>query len=249
MQRLITFALFIVVFALPARAGVPVQEETVSQALAMALAPKLGSDNVQIEFSAPLPAMLVARPEDASVAVLALDVDARSGRFSAVVRAPAGDNSAPALRISGRASATVTLATLNRDAKPGEIIAIADIAFAEFPALRAPDDALADAAALIGTTPKRRLRAGDPIRGGDVKKPIAIHKGDVVTVKYEIPGLMLTATGRALSDAAIGDRIDLANDQSHRNFEARVVSASLAIVGPNTALPALAANIDGIAAQ
>jgi flagella basal body P-ring formation protein FlgA len=57
-----------------------------------------------------------------------------------------------------------------------------------------------------------------------------LKKGDVVTLIYEVPGMTLTALGRAVSDAAAGDVISIVNSQSHRTVEAKVTTAGTAIV-------------------
>ncbi|MBU6406694.1 MAG: flagellar basal body P-ring formation protein FlgA [Alphaproteobacteria bacterium] len=50
--------------------------------------------------------------------------------------------------------------------------------------------------------------------------PPAIRRGDTITLVYIAPGLQLTARGRALNDAAIGEGVRVVNLQSEVTVEA-----------------------------
>jgi flagella basal body P-ring formation protein FlgA len=74
------------------------------------------------------------------------------------------------------------------------------------------------------------MRAGQKLRQADVERPRMMKKGDVVTLIYEVPGMTLTALGRAVTDGASGDVISIVNSQSHRTVEAKITAAGTAIV-------------------
>ena len=67
-----------------------------------------------------------------------------------------------------------------------------------------------------GMQARRMLSAGQPFRGDDVRKPIVIGKGDTVTMQFIVPGVELTAMGRAMSEGGIGDTITIQNPASYR---------------------------------
>jgi flagella basal body P-ring formation protein FlgA len=67
-----------------------------------------------------------------------------------------------------------------------------------------------------GMQARRMLSAGQPFRGEDVRKPIIVGKGDTVTMQFILPGVELTAMGRAMSEGGLGDSITIQNPASYR---------------------------------
>jgi len=67
-----------------------------------------------------------------------------------------------------------------------------------------------------GMQARRTLSAGQPFRGDDVRKPIIVNKGDTVTMQFIVPGVELTAMGRAMSEGGIGDTVTIQNPASYR---------------------------------
>ena len=77
---------------------------------------------------------------------------------------------------------------------------------------------------------KRPLRAGEVIATADVEQPRVILRGDLVTLQYSRPGLMLSARGRALGDGAKGDIVSVLNEQSKRTIQGVVTAAGTVAV-------------------
>jgi len=67
-----------------------------------------------------------------------------------------------------------------------------------------------------GMQTRRMLSAGQPFRGDDLRKPIVITKGQTVTMQFVLPGVELTAMGRAMSEGGIGDTVTIQNPVSYR---------------------------------
>ncbi len=61
----------------------------------------------------------------------------------------------------------------------------------------------------------------------------AIRRGDAVTLVYIAPGLQLTARGRALNDAAVGEPVRIVNLQSNVTVEAVVTGPGAASANAN----------------
>jgi flagella basal body P-ring formation protein FlgA len=90
-----------------------------------------------------------------------------------------------------------------------------------------------------GMQARRTLSAGQPFRGDDVRKPIVITKGETVTMRFVLPGVELTAMGRAMSEGGIGDTVTLQNPASYRMVSGVVIApgtvrATGPIGSPNT---------------
>ena len=70
--------------------------------------------------------------------------------------------------------------------------------------------------ALKGMEARRMLRAGEIVRVDDVRHPVVVTKGAIITMTFEAPGVTLTATGRAMSEGGIGDTVTVQNPASFR---------------------------------
>ena len=75
-----------------------------------------------------------------------------------------------------------------------------------------------------GMQARRVLSAGQPFRGDDVRRPIIVTKGETVTMQFSVPGVELSAMGRAMSEGGIGDTVTVQNPISYRMISA-IVSA------------------------
>ena len=74
-----------------------------------------------------------------------------------------------------------------------------------------------------GMQARRMLSSGQPFRGEDVRRPIIITKGQTVTMQFIVPGVELTAMGRAMSEGGVGDTVTVQNPISFRMVNATVV--------------------------
>ena len=79
---------------------------------------------------------------------------------------------------------------------------------------------------LMGTRLTRPLQAGDAIYTSYVHRPKLIRRGDHVTMIASYGGLKVTAVGKVLRSAGIGDRISIRNIKSKQVVQGVVASAS-----------------------
>jgi len=75
---------------------------------------------------------------------------------------------------------------------------------------------------IVGMQARRMLRAGETLRLEDVRHPIVVTRGSTVTMVFEVPGLVLTATGRAMSEGGVGETVTVQNPASYRQISAVV---------------------------
>jgi flagella basal body P-ring formation protein FlgA len=61
------------------------------------------------------------------------------------------------------------------------------------------------------------------VRNGDLARPELVTRGDVVTVVYEAPGMMLTMRAKAADAGALGDTVSITNPQSKKALQAVVI--------------------------
>jgi flagellar basal body P-ring formation protein FlgA len=111
---------------------------------------------------------------------------------------------------------TVRIVVPAHDIARGDTISEGDLTYAT-----------ADGAALMSGVPtkieevkgmqaRRVLSAGQPFRADDVRRPIVVIKGQTVTMQFIVPGVELTAMGRAMSEGGVGDTVTVQNPVSYR---------------------------------
>lgn len=79
---------------------------------------------------------------------------------------------------------------------------------------------------LSGTRLTRPLKAGDVIYDSYVHRPKLIRRGDQVTMVASYGTLQVTAVGRALRSAGLGDRVSIRNTKSKQVVQGIVANAS-----------------------
>jgi flagella basal body P-ring formation protein FlgA len=106
----------------------------------------------------------------------------------------------------------------NRDIARGETISQGDLVYGTIPSTNVFSGVVTSMNALAGMEARRMLRAGEIVRSDDVRHPVVVTKGSIVTMTFEAPGVTLTASGRAMSEGGIGDTITVQNPVSFRQI-------------------------------
>jgi flagellar basal body P-ring formation protein FlgA len=75
---------------------------------------------------------------------------------------------------------------------------------------------------IVGQETRRSLRVGESLRPQDFRHPILITKGAIVTMTYDVPGVTLTASMRAIGAGGLGETITVQNPISYRQVGAIV---------------------------
>lgn len=218
------------------RSGVPLTPELTRTALADAIAeqaPTVAAKGlIEIIMTSGTENLMVTDEETPSISVEQISFDNRSGRFRAIVRVPANSDGAPRFRVTGRAYPALDIPVLTHRMSPGDKITEADVDWVRVPAARVSQNIIDDTASLIGFTPRRSLRPGEPVRNSDVEPPRMVEKGSIVSVTYVLANMSLTTRGRALEDGAMGEIIKIVNPRSHRTIEVEVTGTSKAVITP-----------------
>jgi flagella basal body P-ring formation protein FlgA len=238
MRLLITF-LLAVVLARPVMAETIIAADTIAQRLAETIAARLPTPG-RYRVTLADPGYTLALPKEAEgrYEIAALTFDPARQSFAATL-AYTGAGGREYVRIAGGALAVVQVPVLTRDVAPGETIAEGDLIVGEIPAAQAGAQLLTAERAIAGQAARRTLRAGAPLFAHDVKKPVVIKKGELITIIYAADGIELSAQGQAQAEAGQGDTLAVLNTRSRRTVEARVAGPGLAIVSlPNPTLAA-----------
>jgi len=212
------------------RSSVTVTAKEITAAIAEALSEYNLSGDLTVELDNPLLRVHAAGGGLPSAIVEDIRYDRKTGRFAAIVAAPAGDPAATRMRVSGRSYRILHIPVLAERQLRDDIIREADIIWIEAKAERMQPDVIIDENDLIGMSPKRGLRAGIPIRQTDVRRPILVKRGAIVTIRLTSGGMSLSAQGRAQENGSKGDTIRVSNSQSSQVIEAEVDKAGSVVV-------------------
>jgi flagella basal body P-ring formation protein FlgA len=208
------------------RAAREVGAGEVEAALRAALETSAGLDarTTGVVFEGAQPSLTL--PPDVTNPVVASDViyDRRSRRVSATVWiGPSPTDRKASVRISGAVVELVDVAVVSRALARGETVKEADVSMERRPRDMVPPDGLFEGGALAGRIARRAMTPGSLVRHGDLTRPELVARGEVVTVVYEAPGMMLTMRAKASDGGALGDTVSITNPQSKKALQAVVV--------------------------
>ena len=213
-----------------ARASQVVGAAEIRAAVIQAVAERGMTGELDIQFDSNTVALHLPVGVTRSVTVQQLNFDPRSGRFAATVAAPADGPAAVRGAVSGRVFAMIDLPVAARRLDPGEVIRAADIGWVSMRADRVASNVVVDQAQLLGKSPRRPIRAGEPVRTADLQTAVTIKKGSIVTMLLQSPQMTLTVQGRALADGAEGEVVRVMNTKSNRIIAAVVIDANTVAV-------------------
>ncbi len=203
-----------------------ITRQEIEERITRALAGQYGlgeARNLALTFDRDIRSVHLEATATAELAINRINVEPRTGRFDVVFDVPgsmAARRVTP-LRYTGIASVMVETATATRAVARGEILKASDISIERRPKTEVAGDVLG-AEQVVGMTSKRALRAGETVRSADLVKAEVVARNENVTIVVEMPGIMLTARGKALEAGAIGDLVSVLNIQSNRKIQATV---------------------------
>lgn len=221
--------------AVVTRASQLVGADVIRAALSADLVARGVEGAFDVQFDGAAPAMKLPVDVAPTLAVHQLNLDARSGRFSAVMTAPADGPAAARAVLSGRIFALTEVPVPVRRLLPGEIIGEADLEWVQVHSDRIGAATVLDPRMIVGRAARRPLRAGEPVRAADLQVATVMKRGTMVTMVLETPRMLITTQGRALEDGAEGALVSVMNTASNRVVKAVVVDPTTVSVSAATA--------------
>ncbi|HEX9792189.1 MAG TPA: flagellar basal body P-ring formation chaperone FlgA [Kiloniellales bacterium] len=173
------------------------------------------------------PGLRLDLPTDVAptLAISGLNYDPASGRFTAILVAPASGTPLANATISGRVVTMTEVPVLRRRVEPGEVIRADDVEWSSVRTDRIGRDIIVDTANLIGMSPRRPVRPGDTILASELQAPVVVAKNSLVTIRLDTNRMSLSAQGRALEPGSNGDVIRVMNTKSNKIINAAVVDS------------------------
>ena len=141
----------------------------------------------------------------------------------------------PALAVATQ-DAGVRVVVPVHDIPRGQTISESDLTYATLPGNAMMAGVVTSVTVAKDMEARRMLRAGEPFRSDDVRRPIVVIKGETVTMLFNAPGVELTATGRAMGEGGVGDTVMVQNPASFRMING-VISAPGTVVATGPASP------------
>jgi flagella basal body P-ring formation protein FlgA len=211
------------------RAGRKIGTQAITDALAKLLTAKSGGRDLEVHLLQGNLTLTGPLDAPAMPQVKLTSYDPSNGRFEADVAVVGGQSA----HVIGTSDEVMRVPVLAHPVQRGDIIANGDLEWIPVRIKALSRQMVTNADNLVGQAARRPLRSGQPILASDVQRPIAVHKGVLVTMTFEVPGMRLTTVGRALENGAIGDSINVLNVHSHRTVTGIVVSENTVKLAPS----------------
>jgi flagella basal body P-ring formation protein FlgA len=192
------------------RPGRLLREEEVVEVLRAGLT-SLGADpDLDIEIPGYQP-MMVPPGADPRLLLEATQYDADSHRFSTTLTVLAEGMATLRQRLNGRVVAMREVVVAARALRSGEVLTPRDLRAARLPAERLRPGAAERLQQVVGRRLERPIGIGLPVRLADLGEVQTVTKDAAVILVHEVPGLALTARGKALESGAMGTAIPVQN--------------------------------------
>lgn len=214
------------------REAVEVSTAGIQDALRAALIQAGTGADVDIQLDNRTLSLFLPVGSDASVRVENLAYEPARGRLTADLVAPASGPELLRQTVTGRAIDMVELPVLNRRLQTGEIIGEGDLTYLRAPRDRLIAGAVTDSADLVGKTLRRTVTPNQAVNSRDVREPVLVAKGAMVTIMLQSDLMTLTTQGRSLADGSQGELVRIVNTSSSRVIEAIVAGPNLVTVRP-----------------
>ncbi|MDC9700721.1 MAG: flagellar basal body P-ring formation chaperone FlgA [Alphaproteobacteria bacterium] len=102
-----------------------------------------------------------------------------------------------------------------------------------FPRYHLSPNIIRDMNEIIGKITRRMLSAGLPLRRTDIEKRKLVKRGNIVTIMFRSPGLMIRTQGQSMNDGSIGDTLKVINNHSRRIIKTTVIGPGVVTVSPS----------------
>ncbi len=114
---------------------------------------------------------------------------------------------------------------LARTIQRGDVVSARDFAAGEITAAQARSVLTAEEA--DGLEARRTLREGMPVRASDLAEPRLVKRGEPVKISLRDGALTISAIGRALGDAALGERVRVFSEATNQTLDGVVEGAGV----------------------
>lgn len=120
-----------------------------------------------------------------------------------------------------------TVVTTARPLSRQQILTDADLRLEERDILRFGNSYINDKSAALGRMTQRSVAKGAVLQIADLRSPTAIRRGSEIVLVADAGTIVVRAKGKALADAAVGERVRVQNLSSERIMEGIVMETGI----------------------
>jgi len=189
------------------RAGRLVSADEIKKLVQAALANKGLQAGHEIALSKTNLTSHIASADNRNIQIAQTRYNPQGRQFSAIVEVPSDRSSYNRIQVTGSVFEVLEVPVLARSIQRGETIHMSNLEFMKQRRRAIGRNTIIDTSRIVGKTPRRYLQPGKPIRMSDLRMPILVSRGKLVTLTLKNQHMHITAQGSALEDGAIGDVI------------------------------------------
>jgi flagella basal body P-ring formation protein FlgA len=172
----------------------------------------------------------IAADDNRQIRIAQTRYNRQGKRFSAIVEVPDDRASHRRIQVTGSVYEVLNVPVLARSIQRGETIRARDLDFVKKRSKAIGRNTIVDMSQIVGKTPRRYLQAGKPIRMADLRMPVLVAKGKLVTLTLKNPRMLITAQGKALEDGAKGDVVRVTNTRSRQTVQGVVMGHNRVVI-------------------
>lgn len=189
-------------------------------------------EDLEVILPASLTNIRISDSNSTAMVINQLDLSPRTKSFRASMVFGEGQNQSQRT-IEGRYTLRRKVPVMNKPIARDQIITANDIDWTRIEE-RAIGRLITSADDLIGMAARRRIVEFQPLNPSDIEEPNVVTRNQLVTIVYHVPGMTLTARGRALRDAAEGASVSVLNLSSNRTIQTTAIGPGQVAVGAIT---------------
>lgn len=140
-------------------------------------------NNYGLDMASPLGNVTIAAEAVPEIGVREAFFDATTRTFSAVVEIPKGSPTAQFIPLRGTAYPTISVPVVDRNISKNTLITDAMVQWVDFPADALRRDTVMDDLLIVGRSPRSYLRAGQPVRDGEL---VQVNLIDVPVPRHDL---------------------------------------------------------------
>jgi flagella basal body P-ring formation protein FlgA len=104
----------------------------------------------------------------------------------------------------------------------GTVLCEADVTLQQVDASQVTQELCSALEDVLGKQTTRALQPGQPLVKGDVRSPLLVQRGEVVTIYSRAAGVQIRTAGRARDEGSLGDLVTIESLSDRKTFFARV---------------------------
>jgi flagellar basal body P-ring formation protein FlgA len=191
-------------------------------AIAQALADKGAGDHINARILGRKNDVIFSYNKPVVAEIHGLRFEKRTHRWNASILFRSGEDVVSAIPASGSYEEMIAVPVLKREVRNDAVITPEDIEMRDFPMAQTRSDTIVSQQELLGKSPLRYISAQRPIRNGEIAMPAVVRKNSMIQIRFVSEGLHITTVGQALQDGAMGEVINVRNNNSKRVIRAIV---------------------------